>query len=119
MQRFIEALKDRQNITFFISLILAIATPVLAYAGITAKDITTWAKVGELIKLALSNPYVLGLIFVNVWNSLNNPTTLGVIPEAVAESSEDFDIEDEDLQEEEDEFEEDIVDEDEDVVVVE
>ena len=39
--------------------------------------------------------------------------------EAVAESSEDFDIEDEDLQEEEDEFEEDIVDKDEDVVVVE
>lgn len=112
MQKFIDALKERANVTFIVSLILAIATPILGYAGITAKDITTWAKVGELLKLALSNPYVLGLVAVNVWNSLNDPTVGGVIP---AGSSEDFDIDDEEFQDEEEELEEDT----EDVVTVE
>ena len=30
-------------------------------AGLTAQDLTTWAKLGEVFIMALSNPYVLGL----------------------------------------------------------
>lgn len=61
-------------------------TPVLAYAGLTAQDLTTWSKVGELIVGAVSNPYVLSLVAVSVWNTLNDPTTKGLGDSARAKS---------------------------------
>lgn len=61
-------------------------TPVLAYAGLTAQDLTTWSKVGELIAGAISNPYVLSLVVVSVWNTLNDPTTKGLGDSARAKS---------------------------------
>lgn len=67
-----------KNPVFIAQLILAIFTPILAYAGLTAQDMTTWKAVGELIIGAVSNPYVLGLVIVSVWNALNDPTTKGV-----------------------------------------
>lgn len=67
-----------KNPVFWVQIFLAIATPILAYQGITMADITTWAKVGELIVNAISNPYVIGLVVVSVWNALNDPTTSGV-----------------------------------------
>lgn len=57
---------------------LSILTPILAYAGITAQDLTTWVKVGEILLLAITNPYVLALVLVSVWNTLNDPTTKGI-----------------------------------------
>ena len=67
-----------KNPVFIVQIILAILTPILAYAGLTFQDITTWGKLGELLLGAISNPYVLGLIAVSVWNALNDPTTSGV-----------------------------------------
>ena len=67
-----------KNPIFIAQLILAILTPILAYAGLTVQDLTSWAKLGELLLNALSNPYVLGLIAVSVWNALNDPTTAGI-----------------------------------------
>ena len=57
---------------------LAILTPIIGYAGITAADITTWAALGELLLMAISNPYVLVLVAVSVFNAINDPTTAGV-----------------------------------------
>lgn len=57
---------------------LAVLTPILAYAGITAADVTTWATLGELLLGAISNPYVLALVAVSVWNACNDPTTGGL-----------------------------------------
>lgn len=68
----------RKNIVYIAQIILAIATPVFAYAGITAKDITTWAALADLIKMAINNPYVLLLIVLSVWNATTDPTTPGV-----------------------------------------
>ena len=65
---------------------VSILTPVLAYAGLTAQDLTTWSKVGELIVGAISNPYVLSLVVVSVWNTLNDPTTKGLGDSARAKS---------------------------------
>lgn len=48
-----------KNPVFWVQIVLSILTPVLAYAGLTAQDLTTWSKVGELIVGAISNPYVL------------------------------------------------------------
>lgn len=66
------------NPVFIAQIILAILTPILAYAGITASDITTWPALVNLLKMALMNPYVLGLVLVSVWNAINDPTTVGV-----------------------------------------
>lgn len=67
-----------KNPVFIAQIILAIFTPILAYAGLTAQDITTWKAVGDLIITAISNPYVLGLVIVSLWNALNDPTTKGI-----------------------------------------
>ena len=67
-----------KNPVFIIQLILAILTPILAYAGLTLQDLTSWAKLGQILLQALENPYVLGLIAVSIWNALNDPTTAGV-----------------------------------------
>lgn len=67
-----------KNPVFWVQIILAVLTPILAYAGLTAKDLTTWPALGNLLLGAISNPYVLGLVAVSVWNALTDPTTAGV-----------------------------------------
>ena len=68
-----------KNPVFIAQFILAILTPVLAYAGLTAADLTTWKTLGDLILGAISNPYVLSLVAVSVWNCINDPTTPGLV----------------------------------------
>lgn len=67
-----------KNPLFIAQMILAVLTPILAYAGLTVKDLTTWQVLGDLLIGALSNPYVLGLVVVSVFNAVTDPTTSGV-----------------------------------------
>lgn len=67
-----------KNPVFIVQIILAVLTPILAYAGLTMQDLTSWAVLGDIFIGAVKNPYVLGLIAVSVWNALNDPTTKGV-----------------------------------------
>ena len=67
-----------KNPVFYMQLILAVLTPVLAYMGLTVKDLTTWAAVGNVLLQAVSNPYVLALVLVSVCNAVNDPTTSGI-----------------------------------------
>lgn len=67
-----------KNPVFIAQLILAILMPILAYAGLKVQDMTTWQAVGDLLLGAISNPYVIGLVIVSVWNALNDPTTTGI-----------------------------------------
>ena len=55
----------------------ALAT-VLAYSGLTAADMATWAGLWGVVTGAFSNPYCLSLVASNVWNALNDPTTSGL-----------------------------------------
>ena len=73
-----------KNPVFIAQLVLAILTPILAYAGLTLQDLTSWSALGNILVGALSNPYVLGLIVVSVWNAINDPTTAGVTDSAQA-----------------------------------
>ena len=73
-----------KNPVFIAQLTLAILTPILAYAGLTVQDLTSWQALGEILLGAISNPYVLGLIVVSVWNALNDPTTAGITDSAQA-----------------------------------
>ena len=52
-------------------------TPILTYLGLTATDLSTWAILGEVLLKAISNPYVLSLVALNVYNTLVDPTTKG------------------------------------------
>lgn len=71
-------LKTRlKNPVFLFHIALAIITPILAYAGISSSDITSWGALGDLLKMAVSNPYVLSLVVVNVWGTVTDPTTEG------------------------------------------
>lgn len=67
-----------QNPMFVFQVILSILTPILGYAGLTLQDIVTWKTLGDLLISALSNPYCLGLIGVNLYNTILDPTTPGI-----------------------------------------
>lgn len=66
-----------KNPIWWAQVFLAIASPILAYYGINFKDFTTWESVFNTLLNALKNPYVLGLIAINVINTINDPTTKG------------------------------------------
>lgn len=67
-----------KNPVFITQFVLAILSPILAYAGLTAQDLTTWAALGNVIITAIRNPYVLSLVIISVWNAINDPTTSGI-----------------------------------------
>ena len=73
-----------KNPVFIVQLLLAILTPILAYAGLTVQDMTTWQAIGNLLLGAISNPYVIGLVVISVFNALNDPTTTGITDSAKA-----------------------------------
>ena len=66
-----------KNPMFYVQLVLSILTPILTYLGLTATDLTTWAALGNVLLQAVSNPYVLSLVLVSVYNALVDPTTHG------------------------------------------
>lgn len=67
-----------KNPVFIAQFILAILTPILAYAGLTLQDLTSWSALGYILVEAIKNPYILGLIAVSLWNAFNDPTTAGL-----------------------------------------
>lgn len=66
-----------KNPQFWLQIALAIVVPVGGYFGITGADVTTWSALGNVILNAVSNPYVLFIIGVSVYNSVADPTTRG------------------------------------------
>ena len=66
------------NPHFYAQIVLAILLPILAYMGLTVQDLTTWVELGSVLLNAVSNPYVLGLVVVSVYNAVSDPTTKGV-----------------------------------------
>lgn len=75
-----------KNPVWWVQIILAILTPILAYAGLSAQDLTTWNTLGTLILNALKNPYVLSLVAVSVWNACNDPTSSGITDSTLVKS---------------------------------
>lgn len=65
------------NPLFYVQLVLSVLTPILGYMGLTATDITSWSILGDVLLKAVSNPYVLSLVLVSVYNALIDPTTKG------------------------------------------
>lgn len=70
-----------KNPQFWVTLLLAIFTPVLAYFGLSADDFTSWGVVFKVLFEAISNPYICGLMVVGAWTTVYNPTTSGFLDE--------------------------------------
>ena len=67
-----------KNVSFWVSVVLAIVTPILTYFGLAAQDLTTWGTIWNVIIQAVSNPYVILMVAVSVYNAVVDPTTTGV-----------------------------------------
>jgi phi LC3 family holin len=66
-----------KNPMFYVQLVMSILTPIMTYMGITSADLTTWAKLADVLLEAVSNPYVVSLVLISVFNALIDPTTTG------------------------------------------
>lgn len=73
-----------KNVSFWVSVALAVFTPILAYMGLTAQDITTWSALGNMLLNAIKNPYILLMVAVSVYNAVVDPTSTGVTDSAKA-----------------------------------
>lgn len=67
-----------KNPMFWAMIVLSFLAPTLAYMGLNLSDLTSWAKVGEVILSALKNPYVLVTALIAVYNAIVDPTTAGL-----------------------------------------
>ena len=73
-----------KNPHFIAQLIVAILVPILSYIGLTAQDLTTWTILFNVLAEAVTNPYVLMLVVVSVYNTINDPTVAGASDSAQA-----------------------------------
>lgn len=67
-----------KNLAFWVSVAVAVFAPVLAYTGLTMQELTTWARLGQVLGEAISNPYVVVMVCVSVYNAVIDPTTKGI-----------------------------------------
>lgn len=73
-----------KNASFWVSVVIALITPVLAYFGLTAQDMTSWDAIWDVVVQAVKNPYVLLMAAVSVYNAVVDPTSTGVTDSARA-----------------------------------
>lgn len=66
---------------FWLGILGAAASPVLAYLGLTYADLTTWDAIGGVWMRFIANPYLIGLVVTSVLSTVGviaDPTTAGV-----------------------------------------
>ena len=70
-----------KNPTFWVAVLSAIATPILAAAGVTVEQVSTWPLAIQIVKEGLANPFVVLSIVTAVLSILGivvDPTTAGL-----------------------------------------
>lgn len=67
-----------KNPLFIAQLVMSVIVPIIGYAGLQLSDLTSFPVLGQVLLDGLSNPYVLGLIAVSVYNAIIDPTTKGI-----------------------------------------
>lgn len=73
-----------KNPMFWVQVIISIFTPILAYMGLTVQDLTSWGTILSALNLAVTNPYVLVLVLISLYNAVIDPTTTGITDSAKA-----------------------------------
>lgn len=67
-----------QNPVWWAQIAAAVILPMLVALGMGWEEVTTWAKLWEVIVAAFENPVTVVAVIVSVWNTLNDPTTAGL-----------------------------------------
>lgn len=67
-----------KNPVFIFQIIMSVLTPILAYFGLAAEDITSWKILLDTLLEAVKNPYVCVMAAIGLWNAINDPTTSGL-----------------------------------------
>ena len=75
---------NKENILFISQVVISVVIPILTYFGLQASDLTTWSKVWETFVQAISNPYVVVMALVSLFNAITDPTTKGISDSAKA-----------------------------------
>ena len=68
-----------RNPVFWVQIVLGAFATALAYGGLTAANMQTWADVWGVVTGTVKSPYCLFVIGSNIWNALNDPTTPGMV----------------------------------------
>lgn len=68
----------KENITFWVRVLVGFAIPILAAFGMDWSSLTSWSIVGQTLLQAISNPYVLVLGLIGAFNAFVDPTTPGI-----------------------------------------
>lgn len=66
---------------FWVGLLGVIASPVLAYYGLSYADMTTWDSIGNVLTQFFTNPFLIGTVVMAVFSFvgvLADPTTKGI-----------------------------------------
>lgn len=71
-----------KNPVFYIQLIVSIISSIFAYMGITASEITSWYKLFEIIRQAFSNPYIIFIMVISIYNFLIESSQQKVISDS-------------------------------------
>lgn len=66
-----------KNPQFWFQIALAVAAPIAGYTGLTGSDISSWPLLIGTLWDAISNPYLLMLIVVSVYNATIDSTVRG------------------------------------------
>lgn len=66
------------NPLFYVSIVLSIVSPILAYFGLSWDQITTWQALGKLFVDAVQNPVVVVAVIVSLYNTVIDFTTSGI-----------------------------------------
>ena len=67
-----------KNPLFWAQIVLAVLSPIMGVTQMSFADLTSWYILGELLKFAVSSPYVWGLVAISVFNAITDPTTTGI-----------------------------------------
>ncbi len=67
-----------KNPAFWVGIIVAVFATVFAQLGLSFDQITTWAKLGQVLLDAISNPVVVVAVISTVYNAIIDPTTAGL-----------------------------------------
>lgn len=66
---------------FWIGILGVIASPVLAYYGLSFADMTSWESLGNVLQQFFTNPFLIGTVLMAVLSFigvLTDPTTKGI-----------------------------------------
>ena len=67
-----------KNPLFWVEVGLAVISTALVYNSLEPQDLTSWNGLCDLLVGIVSNPYLLFMCGVSVFNAVNDPTTKGL-----------------------------------------